>query len=146
MRRRVPGLAGGALLGLIALVAAPMAAAPAEWSEAPRIGAQAGQPLVRQLGAHRAYGRTEVRVVGTGWRGYRLSEPFRVHGRWRLYLTLDGARLSLYAPRTPRAVGVVSKLAAEQRPGGVRITVEWSALRPYGFQAAGDTLVVWFGD
>ena len=144
MRRRVPGLAG-ALLGLAVLVAAPMAAAPAGWSGAHRVGAQ-GQPLVRQLGAHRAYGRTEVRVVGTDWRGYRLSEPFRVHGRWRLYLTLDGARLSLYAPRTPRVVGVVSKLAAEQRPGGVRITVESSALRPYGFRAAGDTLVVWLGD
>lgn len=143
MRGRVPGFVG-ALLGLAVLVAAPVAVAAGR-SGAHRIGSQ-GQPLVRQLGAHRAYGRTEVRVVGTDWRGYRLSEPFRVHGRWRLYLTLDGARLSLYAPRTPRAVGVVSKLAAEQRPGGVRIMVESSALRPYGFRAAGDTLVVWLGD
>jgi hypothetical protein len=136
----------GALLGLAVLAAAPMAAVPAARFAAHLIGAQAGEPLVRHLGAHRAYGRTEVRVVGTGWRGYRLSEPFRVHGRWRLYLTLDDARLSLYAPRSPRAMGVVSKLAAEQRRGGVRIMVEASALGPYGFRAAGDTLVVWLGD
>lgn len=139
----------GALLGLVALFAASQPVARAQpiqmrpvlrWVSEP---AAAAQPIIRNIGTRRGLGRTEVWVAGADLRSYRLSEPFRVHGRWRLYLTLDGAQLAMSVPRTPHAMGAVSRIRAEQRATGVRVIIESGALGQYGFRAAKDTLVLW---
>jgi hypothetical protein len=139
----------GALLGLVMLFAAPQPVARAQpipmrpvlrWESGP---ASVAQPIIRGIGTRRGLGRTEVWVVGADLRSYRLSEPFRVHGRWRLYLTLDGAQLAMSVPRTPHAMGAVSRIRAEQRPTDVRVIVESGSLGQYGFRAGKDTLVLW---
>lgn len=85
-------------------------------------------------------------MAGAGLQSYRLSEPFRSADRWRFYLDVSDARLALFVPRSPLVAGSVSRIAAEQRGGGVRILVESRAYGGYGFQVVNDTLVVWLTD
>lgn len=86
-------------------------------------------------------GRTVIVVPVAGRLQPTLSEPFRVGNHWRVYLTIQDARLSV-GGRPRRAAGVLS-LDAEEIDGDVRIAIDVDELGEYGARRSEEGILLW---
>jgi hypothetical protein len=126
---------------MLALVAAAFL-----WA-APRAVAAAREfATVGNLVARRVEGRTLVIVPIAGPIRMKLSEPFRTGNRWRLYLTIEDARLSLGGLSKPRRPEGVLSLSATEVSGDVRIAIDVAKLGDYGARRSEEGLIVWIND
>jgi hypothetical protein len=131
---------------LLALVGAALSFTPGE-SRGTRPGpvtAAREWATVGRAVSRRVDGRTIVLVPVSGPIRPRLSEPFRVGSRWRLYLTLEGARIGINA-RPRRGEGVLD-LSIEESGSDVRIAIDVKDLTAYGTKPAEDGILVWIED
>lgn len=99
---------------------------------------------VGRVVSRRVDGRTVVLIPVAGPVRPRLSEPFRVGNRWRLYLTLEGARLGINAK--PRPGQGVLDIAVAEAGSDVRIAVDVASLTSYGTKPAEEGLLLWIED
>ncbi|MGD8277917.1 MAG: hypothetical protein PVH00_07815 [Gemmatimonadota bacterium] len=99
---------------------------------------------VGRIVSRRVDGRTIVLVPVSGPVRPRLSEPFRVGSRWRLYLTLEGARIGINA-RPRKGEGVLS-VSLEESGSDVRIAIDVKDLTTYGAKPAEEGILVWIED
>jgi hypothetical protein len=100
---------------------------------------------VGSLVARRMEGRTVVIVPVAGPIRMKLSEPFRSGNRWRFYLTLEDARLSIRGAKPKRPEGVLA-LSVTEVSGDVRITIDVAKLGDYGARPSEEGLIVWIDD
>jgi hypothetical protein len=117
------------------LIAAPRAV-EAIWREFATVGS---------LVARRGEGRTLVIVPIAGPVRIKLSEPFRAGSRWRLYLTIEDARLSLGGGKPKRPEGVLA-LTATEISGDVRIAIDVAKLGDYGARRSEEGVIIWIDD
>lgn len=101
--------------------------------------ATVGRVLTRRVD-----GRTVVLIPVKGPVRPRLSEPFKVGNRWRLYLTLEGARVGIIA--RPRVGEGVLDLTVEETGSDVRISVDVAQLTTYGTKPSEEGLLLWLED
>jgi hypothetical protein len=99
---------------------------------------------VGRVVSRRVDGRTIVLIPVAGPVRPRLSEPFRVGARWRLYLTLEGAQLGINA--RPRIGAGVLNLTVTEAGSDVRIAVDVSSLTSYGTKPSEEGLLLWIED
>jgi len=99
---------------------------------------------VGRVVSRRVDGRTIVLVPVSGPVRPRLSEPFRVGSHWRLYLTLEGARIGINA-RPRRGEGVLA-VSIEESGSDVRIAIDVKDLTTYGTKPAEEGILVWIED
>ncbi len=99
---------------------------------------------VGRVVSRRVDGRTIVLVPVSGPVRPRLSEPFRVGSRWRLYLTLEGARIGINA-RPRKGEGVLA-VSVEESGSDVRIAIDVKELTSYGTKPAEEGILVWIED
>jgi hypothetical protein len=99
---------------------------------------------VGRIVSRRVDGRTIVLVPVSGPVRPRLSEPFRVGSRWRLYLTLEGARVGINA-RPRKGEGVLA-VSVEESGSDVRIAIDVKELTSYGTKPAEEGILVWIED
>jgi hypothetical protein len=90
-------------------------------------------------------GRTVVVIPISGPVRPKLSEPFRVANRWRLYLTIEDARMSIRGSRINKPEGVLAISVAEVS-GDVRLTVDVKALGDYGARRSEEGLILWIDE
>jgi hypothetical protein len=99
---------------------------------------------VGRVVSRRVDGRTIVLIPVSGPVRPRLSEPFRVGSRWRLYLTLEGARIGINA--RPRKGEGVLDLSVTETGSDVRIAIDVKELASYGTKPAEEGILVWIED
>jgi hypothetical protein len=109
-----------------------------------------GPPLAREYASvgrvlsRRVDGRTVVLIPVAGPVRPRLSEPFRVGNRWRLYVTLEGARLGINAE--PRLGPGVLDIVVAEAGSDVRIAIDVPSMTSYGTKPAEEGLLLWIED
>jgi hypothetical protein len=86
-------------------------------------------------------GRTVVIVPIAGPMRVRLSEPFRLRNRSRLYLTIIDAKLGIPAP--PRRGEGVLGLQVTETGVNVRIAIDLAALGDYGMKPTEGGILLW---
>jgi len=126
---------------MLALVAAAFL-----WAAPRAVAAGREFATVGNLVARRVEGRTLVIVPIAGPIRMKLSEPFRTENRWRLYLTIEDARLSIGGSSKPKRPEGVLSLSASEVSGDVRITIEVAKLGDYGARRSEEGLIVWIDD
>ena len=132
---------------LLAIAVAALLSAPGgTWGAHPddSIAAAREYASVGRVLSRRIDGRTVVLIPVAGPVRPRLSEPFRVGSRWRLYLTLEGARLGINT--TPRPGQGVLKLEVTETGSDVRVAVDVAALTSYGTKPTEEGLLLWIED
>jgi len=102
--------------------------------------ATVGSILVRRVDK-----RTVVVVPVKGPLQAKLSEPFRVGSRWRLYLTIQNARMSIRGARINKAEGVLA-IDVSEFSNDVRLTVEMKVLGDYGARRSEEGMILWVDD
>jgi len=99
---------------------------------------------VGRIVSRRVDGRTIVLVPVSGPVRPRLSEPFRIGSHWRLYLTLEGARVGINA-RPRKGEGVLA-VSVEESGSDVRVAIDVKDLTSYGTRPAEEGILVWIED
>lgn len=110
------------------------------WSASPARGAR-DYATVGRIVTRVVDGRTVVLVPIAGTIRLRLSEPFRVRNRSRLYLTVVDAKLGIPAP--PRKGEGVLGLEVRERDGDVRIAIDLAVLGDYGMKPTEGGILLW---
>jgi hypothetical protein len=127
-RSRWARFAVAVVLGLGVVIASPARAA--------RDYATVGRIVTRVV-----EGRTVVLVPIAGTMRLRLSEPFRLNNRSRLYLTIVDAKLGIPVP--PRKGEGVLGMEVTERDGDVRIAIDFRALGDYGMKPTEGGILLW---
>jgi hypothetical protein len=87
-------------------------------------------------------GRTVVVIPVAGRVRVRLSEPFRVSNHWRLYLTVEDARLSIQRIDRKRPEGLMGLEVAELG-NDVRLKIDVRSLGDYAARPSEEGYLVW---
>lgn len=131
---------------LLAIAGAALLSSPGG-TRGTRLGDSVGTPEYATVGrivSRRVDGRTIVLIPVAGPVRERLSEPFQVGSRWRLYLTLEGARLGIYA--NPRRGPGVLDISVAESGSDVRISVDIASMTSYGTRPSEEGLLLWIED
>jgi hypothetical protein len=89
--------------------------------------------------------RTVIVIPVKGPLQAKLSEPFRVGNRWRLYLTFTNARMSIRGAKINRPEGVLA-IDASELSNDVRLTVDLKLLGDYGARRSEEGMILWVDD
>ncbi len=127
-RARMASFAVAVLLMIAAPVAKPAAAE--------RVYATVGRIVTRIV-----EGRTIVLIPVAGPAQLRLSEPFRLKDRSRLYLTIVDAKLSI--PARPRRGEGVLGLTVTENSGDVTIAIDFARIGDYGMKPEEGGILLW---
>ena len=100
---------------------------------------------VGSIVVRRVESRTVVVIPIAGPVKAKLSEPFRVTNRWRLYLTIEDARMSIRGSKISRPEGVLA-ISATEVSGDVRLAVDVTRLGDYGARRSEEGLILWIDD
>ncbi len=129
--------------GRILLAAAALGVLPQRSSA--EVPAGRDYATVGNIVSRRVEGRTIVVVPIAGTLNARLSEPFRVGDHWRLYLTVEDAKLAFRGVKPHRPEGVMS-LAASEDGVDVRIAIDVAKLGDYGARRSEEGMLIWIDD
>jgi hypothetical protein len=111
----------------------------------------AGRDMIRDFATvgsivvRRVDRRTVVVVPVKGPLQAKLSEPYRVGNRWRLYLTIENARMSIRGAKINRPEGLLA-IDAGEISGDVRLSIEVKALGDYGARRSEEGMILWVDD
>ena len=126
---------------LVAFAAAAFLGVPVT-GRAERVATDRDFSTVGRIVTRVVEGRTVVVIPVAGPVRVRLSEPFRVSNHWRLYLTVEDARLSIRGIVQKKPVGLLGLEVAEVG-NDVRLRIDVRVLGDYAARPSEEGYLVW---
>jgi hypothetical protein len=126
---------------LVAFLAAAFLGGPGS-GRAERIAMDRDFSTVGRIVTRVVEGRTVVVIPVAGPARVRLSEPFRISNHWRLYLTIEDARLSFRGSDRKRPEGLMGLEVAEIG-NDVRLRIDVRSLGDYAARPSEEGYLVW---